>query len=94
MVIWQRIDDPFVTQNPKGFCASHFLGRILGCAYTIRSNLNFLHNYQGKRCGSNEEVISETEAYFKAKDKLFYKKKHRIVREALESVYHPRRTLC
>ena len=29
---------------------------------------------QGKRFGSNEEVISETEAYFEAKDKPFYKK--------------------
>ena len=29
---------------------------------------------QGKRFSSNEEVISETEAYFGAKDKLFYKK--------------------
>ena len=28
---------------------------------------------QGKRFGSNEEVISETEAYFVAKDKSFYK---------------------
>ena len=28
---------------------------------------------QGKRFGSNEEVISETEAYFEAKDKSFYK---------------------
>ena len=28
----------------------------------------------GKRFGSNEEGILETEAYFKAKDKLFYKK--------------------
>ena len=29
---------------------------------------------QGKRFGSIEEVISETEAYFQAKDKSFYKK--------------------
>ena len=29
---------------------------------------------QGKRFGSNEEVISETETYFEAKDKSFYKK--------------------
>ena len=29
---------------------------------------------QGKRFGSNEEVILETEAYFEARDKLFYKK--------------------
>ena len=29
---------------------------------------------QGKRFGSNEEMISETEAYFEAKDKSFYKK--------------------
>ena len=43
----------------------------------------------GKRFGSNEEVISEIEAYFEAKDKSFNKKRHRIVREALESVYHP-----
>ena len=29
---------------------------------------------QEKRFGSNKEVISETEAYFETKDKLFYKK--------------------
>ena len=29
---------------------------------------------QGKRSGSNEETIAETEAYFEAKDKSFYKK--------------------
>ena len=29
---------------------------------------------QGKRFGSNVEVITETEAYFESKDKSFYKK--------------------
>ena len=29
---------------------------------------------QGMRFGYNEEVIAETEAYFKSKDKSFYKK--------------------
>ena len=29
---------------------------------------------EGKRFGSNEEVISETEVYFEVKDKSFYKK--------------------
>ncbi|KOX68116.1 Histone-lysine N-methyltransferase SETMAR [Melipona quadrifasciata] len=29
---------------------------------------------QGKKFGSNEEVIAETEAYFESKDKSFYKK--------------------
>ena len=29
---------------------------------------------QGKRFGSNEEVVAETEAYFESKDKWFYKK--------------------
>ena len=48
---------------------------------------------QGKRFGSNEKVISETEVYFKAKDQLFYKKRHQIVRKALVSVYHPRKRL-
>ena len=47
---------------------------------------------QGKRFGSNEEVISETEAYFEAKDKVL-QKTYQIVREALESVYQPRRRL-
>ena len=31
-------------------------------------------NAPGKRFGSNGKVISETEAYFEAKDKSFYKK--------------------
>ena len=31
-------------------------------------------NAPGKEIGSNEKVISETEVYFEAKDKLFYKK--------------------
>ena len=34
---WPRLDDPFVSQNPKELCASHFLGWILGCAYTYCS---------------------------------------------------------
>ena len=29
---------------------------------------------QGKRFGSNEEVIAETEVYFESKDESFYKK--------------------
>ena len=35
LVVWPRSGDPFVSQNPKEVCATHFLGRILGCAYTI-----------------------------------------------------------
>ena len=49
---------------------------------------------QGKRFSSNEEVISEIEVYFEAKDKSFHKKRHRIVGEVLELVYHFRRRLC
>ena len=40
--------------------------------YYLFADLN--RTLQGKRFGSNEEVIAETEAYFKAKDKSFYKK--------------------
>ena len=40
---------------------------------------------QEKRFGFNEEVISETEMYFEAKDKLFYKKGIKLL-EVLESV--------
>ena len=35
LVVWPRFDTPFVSQNPKEFCASHFLGQIQSCAYTI-----------------------------------------------------------
>ena len=35
LVVWPTLDDPFVSQNPKEFCTSHFLRRIQGCAYTI-----------------------------------------------------------
>ena len=40
--------------------------------YWLFANLKRM--LQGKRFGSNEEVISETETYFEAKEKLFYKK--------------------
>ena len=48
---------------------------------------------KGKRFGSNEEVISETEAYFEVKDKSFNKtgiellEKHRIQCITLEGDY-------
>ena len=35
---------------------------------------NLIRMLQGKRFDTNEEVILETEAYFEAKDKSFYKK--------------------
>ena len=46
-----RLGDLFVSQNSKAFCASHFLGQILACAYIICSyflcwDLNFLWNSQ------------------------------------------------
>ena len=50
--------------------------------YWIFANLKKI--LQGKRFGSNEEVIAETEAYFESKGESFYKKRHRKVREALE----------
>ena len=36
---------------------------------------------QGKRFSSNEEVISETEAYFETKDKSFYKKSIELLKK-------------
>ena len=35
LVGWPILDDTFLFQNPKEFCASSFLGQILGCAYTV-----------------------------------------------------------
>ena len=48
---------------------------------------------QGKRFGSNEEVILETEAY-RGQRQIVLEKRHKIVREAWKSVYYPRRRLC
>ena len=44
---------------------------------------------QGKRFGSNKEMISETEEYFEAKDKSFYNKSI----ELLEKCWNQRITL-
>ena len=37
LVVWPRLDDPFVSQNRREVFASYFLGRIMGRAYTICS---------------------------------------------------------
>ena len=37
LVVWPRLSDPFVSQNPRELCTSHFPRRILGFAYTIYS---------------------------------------------------------
>ena len=45
LVFWPRFGDLSVCQSPKGVYVRHFLGQLLGCAYTICfvwSNLNFL----------------------------------------------------
>ena len=35
LVVWPRLGDPFVSQNPWAVCASHSLGQIMGCEFTI-----------------------------------------------------------
>ena len=35
MVFWPGLGDPFVCQSPIGVYASHFLGQVPGCAYTV-----------------------------------------------------------
>ena len=35
LVVWLRLDDPFLCQNPREFWSSHFPGRILVCAIII-----------------------------------------------------------
>ena len=34
LVVWPRLDNLFVSQNPRELCLSHSPGQILGCAYT------------------------------------------------------------
>ena len=35
LIVWPRLGDLFVSQNPWGVCAPHSQGQILECAYTI-----------------------------------------------------------
>ena len=35
LVFWPGLGDPFVCYSPIGAYAWHFLGQVLGCAYTI-----------------------------------------------------------
>ena len=37
LVFWPRFDDPCVCRSPIGVYVCHFLGQLLGCAYTIYS---------------------------------------------------------
>ena len=37
LVVWPRLGDPFVSQNPKEVCAFHSPRHSRGCAYTIYS---------------------------------------------------------
>ena len=46
LVVWPRFGDPFVSQNPRGFCASHFLGQMLGCALLLLLLFNFLSYFR------------------------------------------------
>ena len=62
------------------------------CPHPILQIWDLKRMLQGKIFDSNE-VISKTEVYFEAKDKLFYKKGIELL-EALESVYYPRKRLC
>ena len=48
LVVWSRLDDLFLSQNPWEFYAPHFLGRILGCAYTYVCYCYILTFYSGK----------------------------------------------
>ena len=38
LVVWPRLDDPFVSENARTVCAYHSPGQILGCVYTICSD--------------------------------------------------------
>ena len=35
LVFWPRLSDPCVCRSPIGVYVCHFLGQVLGCAYTI-----------------------------------------------------------
>ena len=48
---------------------------------------------QGKRFGSNEEVIAKTEAYFENKGKSFYKKGIEKLRSVGMNVLHLKKTV-
>ena len=50
------------------------LQKLICCKTQMTNPSDYSKECSRKRFDSNEEVISETGAYFEAKDKLFYKK--------------------
>ena len=38
LVMWSRLDNKFISENPREVCAFHFPGRVLDCTYTICSH--------------------------------------------------------
>ena len=49
---------------------------------------------RGKRFGSSDEVIAETNAYFEGKEKNVLQRRYRKIEKALELLYLPKRGLC
>ena len=39
LFVWSRLDDPFVSKNPRAMCAYHSPGYILDCAHSICVNM-------------------------------------------------------
>ena len=63
-VFWPRLNDLFVSQNPRQFCSSHPQGRILVFAYTICSydQLQFLAQFPGDHLA--DQVVSSVYTLF------------------------------
>ena len=61
LVVWPRLGDSSVSQNPKGVCTSRFSGQILGCEYTTCSDDQIQSSYTipcRSPCPSNRVLYS------------------------------------
>ena len=66
LVIWPRLSNPFVSQNPNDFCAFHFLGRILACSSTSTNSscISNCNSSNSSSCIYQFTLLSLLSSYF------------------------------
>ena len=79
---------PLRQENPPCYKSIATMAKLHELHFKLCPHPPYSPDLQGKKFGSNVEVITETEAYFKAKDKSFYKKASTCDQHDLEKVLY------
>ena len=57
LVVWPRLGDPFVFQDPRELCVSYYFGRVPGCSYDYFTHLRVTHTRVSWRISAAVWVI-------------------------------------